>query len=360
MDLGPAETFTTEFEGTGLLFDQAMAQTRMAVCMTDPHLPDNPIVFVNKAFLNLTGYGMADVLGRNCRFLQGAGTDPEQVQFLRDAITEQKTVVVELLNYRKDGTPFWNALHLGPIYDEAGELLYYFGSQWDVTEVYDARQEMRQSRQLARELSHRLKNVFAVIGSIVNLSGRRDNARPVTDRIGDRVAALGRAYDASIEGSLRGEVDLDEVVDRILSAYDPRNADRYSTDGPRVFVPDRSLSVLGLCLHELATNAVKYGAWSEGDGHVSIEWREDGDDLVLHWTETGGPEVDPDTLTEGTGTSILRTLVAAVQGGMSREVVDDDAGGNGVRVRLRLPLDDADPAASEHQPEAPFRRELNA
>ena len=340
VDANPADTFTTEFEGSELLFDQAMAQSRMAVCMTNPHRSDNPIVFANAAFLRLTGYTLPEVLGRNCRFLQGPDTDREQVSYLRQAIAEEKTVVVELLNYRKDGTPFWNALHLGPIYNEKEELMYYFGSQWDVTEVYDARMESRASRMLARELSHRLKNIFAVMGSVVSITGRRENQRGVSDRMSDRIAAVGRAYDAGLDGALSGEVDLDEVVDRILAAYTGAGGmpPDYSTDGPRMFVPDRILSVLGLCLHELATDAARNGAWSVPGGRVDISWSEDAEgDLVLQWTERDGPSVDAARLEGGGGTSILRTLVQAVRGDLHREAGDD-----GLDVCLAMPLHDTD------------------
>src|SRR5690349_15160652 len=127
---GSEQTYTTsagmgpgdlqKFAGsTGLLFEQAMAQTRMAVCLSDPNMPDDPIVFCNEAFERLTGYSAEEVIGRNCRFLQGPDTDPHEVARLRDALREEKVAVVELVNYRKDGTRFWNALHLGPIYGES-------------------------------------------------------------------------------------------------------------------------------------------------------------------------------------------------------------------------------------------------
>ena len=162
-----------KFEGaSGMLFEQAMAQTRMAICLTDPNQHDNPIVFANRAFRELTGYDEDEILGRNCRFLQGRRTDREQVQAMRRAIESEEVTIVELLNYRKDGSAFWNALHLGPIYNDAGDLIYFFGSQWDVTDVKSARAGEQHARVLARELSHRMKNMFAVISGIVTVSGR--------------------------------------------------------------------------------------------------------------------------------------------------------------------------------------------
>lgn len=138
---------------TGLLFEQAMAQTRMAVCLSDPRQKDDPIVFCNEAFCHMTGYEPHEIVGRNCRFLQGPKTSEEPVAKIRDAVRTEKVVVVELLNYRKDGTEFWSALHLGPIYDEQGELICFFGSQWDVSDIHQARSGAREPNPTRRRWS---------------------------------------------------------------------------------------------------------------------------------------------------------------------------------------------------------------
>ncbi len=90
--------------------------------LTDPNQDDNPIAFANKAFLDLTGYEEAEVLGRNCRFLQGSQTDRGAVAELREAIEARQSIALELLNYRRDGSPFWNAVFIGPVYDVEGNL----------------------------------------------------------------------------------------------------------------------------------------------------------------------------------------------------------------------------------------------
>ena len=118
----------------GLIFKEAIHQTRMGMCFTDPRQDDNPIVFCNEAFRELTGYAEDEIIGQNCRFLQGKDTDSKAVERIRRALRERTNTRVNLLNYRKDGTAFWNALHVSPIFDDAGELLYFFGSQWDATE----------------------------------------------------------------------------------------------------------------------------------------------------------------------------------------------------------------------------------
>ncbi len=105
----------------------------IAAVVTDRRLPDNPIVAANAAFLALTGYLRSEVVGRNCRFLGGTGTDPEAREVLREAQKQARPVLAELLNYRKDGSEFRNAVMITPIFNAAGELRYFLGSQVDVT-----------------------------------------------------------------------------------------------------------------------------------------------------------------------------------------------------------------------------------
>ncbi len=114
-------------------FTAAVRATRMPMVITNPRLPDNPIVFVNDAFCRLTGYPRDEIVGRNCRFLQGPDTRAEDVAQIRAAIAEVRSIELDLRNYRKDGTAFWNRLLLAPVHDEAGALTYFFASQLDVT-----------------------------------------------------------------------------------------------------------------------------------------------------------------------------------------------------------------------------------
>nr|AML77539.1 putative LOV domain-containing protein [Selaginella wallacei] len=105
--------------------------------ITDPRLPDNPIIFASDSFLELTEYSREEVLGRNCRFLQGSGTDQETVMKIRDSIREQRDVTVQLLNYTKNGKPFWNLFHLQAMKDNKGELQYFIGVQLDGSEYVE-------------------------------------------------------------------------------------------------------------------------------------------------------------------------------------------------------------------------------
>ena len=106
----------------------------IASVITDARLPDNPIVAVNRAFCELTGYRDDEIVGRNCRFLAGPGTEAAAQAALREAVATGRPMLVELTNYRKDGRPFRNAVMIAPVLGEAGEVAYYLGSQMDAGE----------------------------------------------------------------------------------------------------------------------------------------------------------------------------------------------------------------------------------
>ncbi len=314
-EANPAQHFPGS---SGVLFEQAMAQTRMAVCLADPRRADMPIVFVNRAFAQLTGYSESEVVGLNCRFLQGPGTDPETVQRVRDALASEDVLIVEMLNYRKDGTPFWNALHLGPIYDENGALIYYFGSQWDVSDVHAARADEQHARTMARELSHRMKNMFAVIAGLVTVTGRTRGIREEAAEINDRIRALGRAFETTLDEASLGTVDIRPAIEAVLSPYDP-DGDRIRLDGPDHGIPPALVSTLGLTLHELATNAIKYGALATEEGTVTLTWSRDDDGaLTLVWREAGGPPVAAPA-GPGSGIGIIETLLSTFGGALTAD-----------------------------------------
>jgi rsbT co-antagonist protein RsbR len=111
----------------------AINHVSTGVVISDPHQPDHPLIFVNPGFVAMTGYSTAEVVGRNCRFLQGPDTDPAAIAQLRAAIRAGRPCTQTLLNYTKDGTPFWNELTVSPVLDDDGQLINFIGLQTDVT-----------------------------------------------------------------------------------------------------------------------------------------------------------------------------------------------------------------------------------
>ncbi len=112
------------------------------VTLSDPDLEDLPIVYANKAFENITLYAQPEIVGRNCRFLQGSDRDQPELHRLRAAIRERKPAEVVLRNYRKDGVLFFNRLVVKPLFGASGELLYFLGVQYDVTKLVQAEAEI--------------------------------------------------------------------------------------------------------------------------------------------------------------------------------------------------------------------------
>lgn len=421
----------------------------MPMLITDPQQPDNPIVFVNDAFSRLTGYSREETLGRNCRFLQGPGTNAEDIQRIRDAIQGRVPIEVELLNYKKDGGIFWNRVLISPVFDN-GELTYFFASQLDVTKdkvgdpALDSNSDDEMRRRIAdltateerlqftlkagglgtwtldvpkqrlvassickenfgrgptddfsyqdlqssihpddfdrwyetlqaalgsdgdfnieyriklpqggqrwieiraqtrfdtnrrplsmsgvsaditerkeaeayrslmnQEMSHRIKNTLATVQSIVSQSLRSDlPPEQMRDVVARRLEALGGAHDI-LTGK---DLDVAGLRQTIQRAVKPFNADhRISLFGPDVEISQAASSALTMALHELATNAVKYGALSNDDGTVAVRWEIDGE-FLLSWTERGGPEVIKPTRTGFGSRMIERALAASLQG----------------------------------------------
>lgn len=113
---------------------QALAETRSPVTITDALAPDNPIIYCNKAFTELTGYPEEEIIGRNCRFLQGDGTDKTVVETLRTAIESHEASTVTLMNFTKNGEPFWNDLQVTPVRNGEGVVTHFFGFQANISE----------------------------------------------------------------------------------------------------------------------------------------------------------------------------------------------------------------------------------
>lgn len=115
-----------DLEKAALLTEEEREQS---VVITDPALPDNPMIFVSDEFTKQTGYEPEEALGRNCRFLQGSESDPAAVEAIRSALRAKSAITIDILNYRKDGEKFWNRLRIRPLYGEDGTLLYFAGAQ---------------------------------------------------------------------------------------------------------------------------------------------------------------------------------------------------------------------------------------
>ena len=217
LQLEPAEQAADPEAYLQALRERAVLATDITFTITDPREPGNPLVWVNPSFTRVTGYEHDEAVGRNCRFLQGPKTDPAAVDGIRAAIADRRTHTTTLLNYRKDGTAFWNQLSISPVFDGAGTLVSFVGVQTDVTErvrveaereaAFAAEQSARQEAELARSIAEQ---------------ARSDAERAQVDA----EAAQGRlALMAEATSALIATLDMDELLDRLATLCVPRLAD---------------------------------------------------------------------------------------------------------------------------------------
>ena len=240
------------------LKDRALAASAEGITIADARLPDSPLIYANAGFERLTGYSVAEVLGLNCRFLQGAGTDSETVDALRTAIHETRPITVQLLNYRKDGTPFWNRLSITPVQDHSGVVTHFIGVQSDVTEEKQAKdalqnanerletanRAMQKDLQAAAELQHSLLPVELPKIRGMNFAFR---FRPCSDVGGDSINVFSlddqhvALYILDVSGHGVASALLSVTLTHMMSALPDRsflyhpatdNPDTYSITSP--------------------------------------------------------------------------------------------------------------------------------
>ncbi|MGU3467902.1 HWE histidine kinase domain-containing protein [Methylobacterium sp. C33D] len=483
--------FEAEFARTDASTDpfvSAVRATRMPMLITDPHQPDNPIVFVNAAFSKLTGYGHDEIIGRNCRFLQGPETSKADIAKIRAAIGRRVPIEIELLNHKKSGELFWNRLLISPVFDRDGELTYFFASQFDVTLEREKLARMQRDREaleqeverrtsdltrseerlrfilkagrfgswtldladmrlvasdtckenfgwapgepfsyedliaaiepedqsrmraavqasirehsdydieyrartpggelrwlqirgqtfydavgqplsmagvsidvterkraeehralLADELNHRVKNSMATMQSIAHQTLRNAASLEEAHRTLDaRLHSLSAAHDVLTRESWIGAT-LSVIVEGTLQAFRGGAGQRFLINGPEVWLTPRLTLAFTMALHELATNAVKYGALSNDRGRVILNW-----DVVngapparlwFRWEEVGGPAVTVPAR-GGFGTRLIERALAAEMGGTA----EIEYRARGVVFTLDAPLPERAPAAAE-------------
>ncbi|MFC0525640.1 PAS domain-containing protein [Pontibacillus salicampi] len=177
------------------LLEKAIDHTRVGAIITDPNQSDNPIIYANEGFRYITGYDSEEILGHNCRFLQGEQTDERAIQQLREAIQHRKSITIEVLNYKKDGTPFWNELHIDPVYMEAEGQYYFIGVQKDISAQKHAEDDLTTYMKEVSALSTPIVPIaegISVLPIIGNIDGERLNL--ITDNITSKMAETQHEY----------------------------------------------------------------------------------------------------------------------------------------------------------------------
>ncbi|WP_277969791.1 sensor histidine kinase [Sphingomonas echinoides] len=217
----------------------------------------------------------------------------------RHSLATGEPYQIEYRLRHRDGTYRWTLGRALPMVDAEGAIMRWIGT---CTDIHEQKLASEEREVIAQELSHRIKNIFAVISGLISFAARANpDFRPIADDLRQRVTALGRAHDFVRPHSARSRPEarqnsLHGLLDALFQPYQTVDTARVRISGADVAIDDRSATPLALLFHELATNAVKYGALSRDTGHVTVISAVDGDQIVLTWREHGGPDVSrPET-----------------------------------------------------------------
>ncbi|MBB5277301.1 PAS domain S-box-containing protein [Rhizobium rosettiformans] len=327
-------------------FAAAFKATRMPMLITDPQQPDNPIIFCNEAFAKLTGYSRDELIGRNCRLLQGPETDRNAVAQLREAIADERDISIDILNYRKDGSSFWNALFVSPVRDANGDVIYFFASQLDFTTIKSKENDLAEARNsaerevarrthdlsealkaktlLVHEVDHRVKNNLLTIASIVKLQARMsetDLVKRTLFSVLNRVEALSTVQRKLFTSADLGRFDVSDfakdLIEDLVGAL-KRDDIRVIVDLSPVLVPAVKASPLALIINELVLDAVRRGL-SDGGGDIYLQVRRTNGHFLIRVTDTVTPvSVNPEE--EAFGKLMLETCAKQLGAKIVREV----------------------------------------
>jgi PAS domain S-box-containing protein len=365
----------------GGMFVEAVRVTRMPMLVTDATLPGNPITFANQAFIDLSGYTIDELLGQDPHFMNGDETDPEAIRQYETAIKEGRDETLELVQHRKDGTPFRAMLFASPLNDGQGTVTNHFLSYLDITRRFEAEESLRaltlelEARVAARtkeleaandrltslvadremllvEVNHRAKNSLAIAASLLGIQGRRqpDHAvKALFDEAQERLNAMARVHDLLSKSEQSQRVDVATYVTDLCEALRPitEREDRIrlvaeAEEGIRV---DADTAVpLGIVITELITNAVKYAFPAPRSGTVLARVRRSRPGWVELLVRDDG--IGMLGLREGSlGYGLVRSLVQQINGEL------DTRNDSGLTVTISFP--EAAPSATSA--EAGFR-----
>ena len=278
------------------MMQAALRRSPLPMILTDPRIEDNPITYVNRAFETVTLYSREFALGRNCRFLQGPGTDPADVERIREGLRSGKEFAVSLINHRADGTAFRNNLLIAPIHDADGTLTGYFGLQRaDDADAPpdDARDD---GMALLMERQHRVKNHLAMVVSMIRIQAKREVTPDSLRAIGRRIEALALLYEELLVGNGHGGDDRREIaagaylsrIASVVAGLENRAAIRVNVVCEEIVLPLDHAARLGLLLSEFLTNALEHAFEGRDRGAVEVRFfRTEGDGIRLSVEDDG-------------------------------------------------------------------------
>ena len=293
----------------------------------------------NRAAELMFGYRADEIVGKSVLTIIPEDRQYEEPLILGKIRRGERVGHYDTVRRRKDGSLIDVSLSVSPLHDAAGRVVGASKIARDITER--KRAEERQML-LVGEMSHRVKNVLAVAAGLVALSARTaESPQAMAAAVQQRLAAYARAHELTRPGLIESpesaarETMLHALIAAILAPYAPPDGSRLSIDCDDIAVSGSAVTSLALVLHELATNAVKYGALSTPDGRIRIRCAMEDRALTLEWKETGGPAITAPPPRQGFGSQFTGRTIRSQFGGTFDQAWEAD----GVRTRLSIPAD---------------------
>ena len=316
-------------------FVVAAEMTRMPMVFMDAKAPGTPIIFVNQAFLVLSGYDEHEILAQEFNFLIDHGNDPETLREIQTAFNGGRELEPQVRLRRRNGRLIWVTLYITAVRDRGGDIVQHFASFVDIT-----RHKAEEDRLgvLLEEVNRRTQNTLATVLAIAKQT-LRDTADPGLARSFEgRILALAKVH--KLLGRANWEAaGLNDVIERVLQPFGlrDRRVPRFTIVGKDVGLRPRVALMLAMVLHELATNAAKHGALLTDAGRVSVDWAAepspDTKKVRLRWQESGGAPVVAPTR-QGFGSRLIQRGLVRESGLEARL----DYAPKGVSCEIVLPL----------------------
>jgi PAS domain S-box-containing protein len=337
----------------GGVFVEAVRLTRMPMIVTDATLPNNPIIFANHAFIRLSGYTFDELMGQEPHFMNGPATDPEAVRDYEEAMDQGQDANVEVLQYKKDATPFRAMLFASPLLDEQGAIRHHFLSYLDVTRRYEAEQDLQlltqqlenkvatrtrelqeanrvledllsEREMLLAEVNHRAKNSLAIAAALLGVQARRQEdpqVKALFREAQDRLGAMARVHDLLSKSESSQKVKLSRYIHDLCGALKPITETEsgielaVKTEAGTLVHADVAIP-LGIIATELITNSVKYAFPPPASGIITVTTRCVGSDEVEIVVSDNGKGMG-ESRDGSLGFGLIETLVRKIGGEMT-------------------------------------------
>ena len=290
-------------------------------------LPDGSHDYFNARWYEFTGVPEGSTDGEGWAGVFHEDDQPIAWKHWSHSLASGEPYEVEYRLRRHDGEYRWMIGRALPIVDEAGVIQRWIGT---CTDIEDQKRISLQNEVLSQELSHRIKNIFAIISGLISLTARTSEAfAEPASKLKERIAALGRAHEFVRPHTEKsrpsvGEVTLAALLETIFETYPAFSEGRIEISGPQIEVDSKAATPVALVFHELATNSMKYGALKHDHGHVRIDIEQNENEVAMRWAETGSagrPDEEPEP---GFGTRLIDIAIRQQLGGTFQRKWTDD------------------------------------